>query len=121
MQTTTPTRRRTLRLARTEAGSLALTIAETKSGRQQIDVYYLSRTEKGWRFSKHDCAVYEVTPKTCNCKGFTFHRHCKHTEALRKLESLGKLPASECSVCHGAGGSQAGDVDADSTCRGCGQ
>jgi hypothetical protein len=94
MQTVTPTKQRTVRLTRTEAGSLALTIAETKSGRQQIDVYYLSRTEKGWRFSKHDCAIYDVTPSRCNCKGFTFHRHCKHVESLRKLQSLGKLSAT---------------------------
>jgi hypothetical protein len=95
MTTATPARRRTLRLARTEAGSLALTIAETKSGRQQLDVYYLSRTQKGWRFSKHDCTLYDVTPESCNCKGFTFHRHCKHVESLQKLVSLGKVAAPE--------------------------
>jgi hypothetical protein len=91
MQTATPTRQRTLRLTRT-GDSLALVITEQKGGRLQCDAYYLSPIKGGWRFSKHDCAIYEVTPKSCNCKGFTFHRHCKHTEALRKLESIGKLP-----------------------------
>jgi hypothetical protein len=98
MQITTPAKQRTLRLTRTEAGSLALTIAEMKSGRQQIDVYYLSRTEKGWRFSKHDCTEYTVTPTSCTCPGHVHHGRkgtvCKHRASLAKLMETGKLPAT---------------------------
>jgi 3-polyprenyl-4-hydroxybenzoate decarboxylase len=95
MQTATSTRCRTLRLTRTEAGSLALVITEQKGGRLQVDAYYLSPIEGGYRFSKHDCTVYTVTPSTCTCPGHVNHGRkgtvCKHRAALVALKERGKL------------------------------
>jgi 3-polyprenyl-4-hydroxybenzoate decarboxylase len=96
MQTATPTRQRTLRLTRTAAGSLALVITEQKGGRAQVDAYYLSAVAGGaWRFSKHDCTVYTVTPSTCTCPGHVNHGRkgtvCRHRAALVALKERGKL------------------------------
>jgi hypothetical protein len=90
MQTTTPTRRRVVRLSRT-GDSIALVITEQKGARVQCDAYYLSPIQGGYRFSKHDCTVYDVTPATCTCKGNQRWGHCKHRESLQALKERGKL------------------------------
>jgi 3-polyprenyl-4-hydroxybenzoate decarboxylase len=94
MQTTVPTRKRTVRLCRT-GDTLALVITEQKSGRLQCDAYYLSPIEGGYRFSKHDCTVYTVTPSSCTCPGHVNHGRkgtvCKHRAALVALKERGKI------------------------------
>jgi hypothetical protein len=94
MQTATPARQRTVRLTRT-GESIALVITEQRSGRIQCDAYYLSPIQGGYRFSKHDCTVYDVTPSTCSCPGHVNHGKkgmvCKHRAALVALKERGKL------------------------------
>jgi hypothetical protein len=94
MQSATPTRQRTVRLTRT-GDSLALVITEAKGGRIQCDAYYLSPIEGGYRFSKHDCTEYTVTPTSCTCPGHVNHGRkgivCKHRAALVALKQRGKL------------------------------
>jgi hypothetical protein len=97
MQTATPAKQRTLRLTRA-GDTLALVITEQKGGRLQCDAYYLSPIKGGYRFSKHDCTEYTVTPSTCSCPGHVNHGRkgtvCKHRAALTKLMETGKLPAT---------------------------
>jgi hypothetical protein len=47
-----------------------------KTGPQDGEVYHVLLEEDG---------------RSCDCKGFTRHGHCKHPDALLKLVQLGKL------------------------------
>jgi hypothetical protein len=98
MQTTAPARQRTVRLTRA-GDTLALVITEVKGGRVQCDAYYLSPIAGGYRFSKHDCTEYTVTPSTCTCPGHVNHGRkgtvCKHRASLTRLIETGKLAAPE--------------------------
>lgn len=35
-----------------------------------------------------EAAVYSVGKDKCTCKGFVYHRHCKHTQVLGELLKL---------------------------------
>lgn len=84
------TRQRTVRLTRTGA-SLALVIRQVEAGRTTVDAYYLQRIASGWALNKTDGTRYHTSAEYCSCKGFTFHKHCKHNSALIALKSVGKL------------------------------
>src|SRR5262249_38739916 len=65
----------------------------------RIDAYALepfaSHGGRGLLLHKPDKTSYAVylagADSVCDCKGFEAHNHCKHVEALRALESAGRL------------------------------
>ncbi len=67
----------------------------------KVEWYHLDRMANGaeWTFTKestseqHSVWLFaENGNATCTCKGFKFHRHCRHASAIVALLAAGKLP-----------------------------
>jgi hypothetical protein len=91
---TSQTKSRTMR-AVDNNGSLTLVVTQTDGDTMTREVYYLQPIASGWAFTKTDGARYHVSADLCTCRDNEYRgrvRPCKHRAAVRKLQSLGKLP-----------------------------
>ncbi len=78
------------------------------SGKETVDRYTFaeigSDSGRGFALTKEDGTVYHVeltaAGKTCECKGFTRHGHCKHADGISALVTAGKLPPVCRAFCH---------------------
>ena len=66
-----------------------LSITDTKGKRESYTVE--NRGYGCYLLTKPDGEAYSATRSACRCKGYQRWKHCKHSDALRKLALLGKL------------------------------
>lgn len=61
-------------------------------GPKEADLYLCAEGDEGEVLlanqTDEEAAIYSVRPDQCTCKGFTYHKHCKHQQVLAELLRL---------------------------------
>lgn len=61
-------------------------------GPKEADLYLCEEGDEGEVLlanqTDEEAAIYSVRPDQCTCKGFFYHKHCKHQQVLAELLRL---------------------------------